>query len=670
MAHLGPANSGISLIGLGGQARYSSDRPSLRRFTVQHAFPEASSDPHAPRRYAALWRHLQPWRGWLAAALALGCMGAAAGAIEPLFYRSLLDLMVAYQPAAHAFRMEPQQWRAALAAVGGLVGLGLGQQLIQTLQTLTTNRARFDSSFALSRRLLAHLYHQPLGFHQESGAGYLITRMDRGVAALGELAGDVLQSLAPNLANLAMIAFLLVRLSPSLALVALAPLPLFLLAAVRSTQHTVAAEEEVQESWSRVYRRVSEVLGAIKTIKAMGRETAETKLYEEAAKGVFHRLWRLVRIDAGYQNARSFLALVGRAAVLLDGMHLVLQGKLTPGSWMAAVTYAGMIYAPLASLAGAWSAGARALVSASAVFDFLEHNPGVDDVPGAITLPRLRGTVEFEDVHYAYPVWEENGRLSSRQHAPVLRGISFRAEPGEVIALVGPSGGGKTTLIDLLLRFYDPQRGSVRMDGYDLRTVTQPSLRSQVSVVLQDPVLLQGTVAENIAYGVPGASLDEIRAAARAACADEFICALPQGYQTRVGERGASLSGGQKQRIAIARALLLDPRILVLDEATSQLDADSEASVYAALRRLMQGRTTFVIAHRISAMLPPDRVLVLAHGQIVESGTPEELIRTDGLFAHWVQETGGREVPRVLQGAAAARYECLKEPGSLSLAPR
>lgn len=585
-------------------------------------------------------------------ALALGSAGAAAGAIEPLFYRYLLDLMVEFRPASHSLRVEPQRWRSGLEAVAGLVGLGIGQQLIQTLQTLTTSRVRFDSSFALSRRLLAHLYQQPLGFHQESGSGYLITRMDRGVAALGELVGDVLQSLTPNLANLATIAFLLFRLSPRLALVALAPLPLFLLAAVRSTQHTVAAEEEVQEGWSRVYRRVSEVLGAIKTIKAMGRETAEAELYEKAAQGVFHRLWRLVRVDAGYQNARSLLALLGRAAVLFDGMHLVMQGSLTPGSWMAAVTYAGMIYLPLANLAGSWSAGARALVSAGAVFDFLEQSPAVADSPEAVALPRLRGAVEFDDVHYAYPVWEENGRLSGRRHAPVLRGISFRAEPGEVIALVGPSGGGKTTLIDLLLRFYDPQQGSVRIDGHDLRAVTQTSLRAQVAVVLQDPVLLQGTVAENIAYGVPEASFDAIRAAARAACADEFINALPHGYQTRVGERGASLSGGQKQRIAMARALLLDPRILVLDEATSQLDTDSEAAVYTALRRLLQGRTAFIIAHRVSTMLPPDRVLVLAHGRIIESGAPADLIRANGIFARWMGGVAASE-PLLTQRVSA-----------------
>ncbi len=586
--------------------------------------PTAAVQP-LRRRWRPALLHLRPYRGWIGLGLAVGLLGALAGATEPLFLRYLIDLLVGGSHGGSRVRL-------AACAVTGLVGVNLLCQATQTALTGLTNRVRFDASFALSRRVLEHLFHQPLRFHQDTGVGYVMTRVDRGVGALGQLLADLLQSLAPNLANLLLMAFFMVRLSPRLAAVALLPVPLFLWLTLRATRETVREEEFVQEAWSSVYRRVYEVLSGIKTVKSLAAESREMARYEDASGKVFKQLWKLVWVDARYGACKNVLSLAGRAGVLFYGAVLVLHGQMTPGTWMAAAGFAALLYGPLSGLSGVYSSVCKNLVAALGAFDLLAA-PGEEHSAG-LRLPSVRGAIAFRNVSFEYagtagtPPAESPG-CGQRG----VRGVSFEVEPGEVLALVGPSGGGKTTVVDLLLGFHEPQHGMIALDGHDVRSLSRTGLREHMAVVLQECVLLEGSIAENIGYACPNASLPEIREAARCAQAEEFILGFPAGYQTRVGERGAALSGGQRQRLAIARALLRNPRILILDEPTSQLDPESEQAVNQALQTLMRGRTTLIVSHRLTSMLQPDRVVVLEEGRVVEYGPPAELLAQHGRFA-------------------------------------
>jgi ATP-binding cassette subfamily B protein len=393
--------------------------------------------------------------------------------------------------------------------------------------------------------------------------------------------------------------------------------------------------------WIQIYSRFNEALTSIKTVKAFVMEDIEQERFLRNVKKTNGLVLNGVRTDSFLGTAKNLSTIVARIAVMGYGSYLAIQGEITLGTLVAFLSYLNGLYSPIVGVAGLHEGFCRAKVYLDAIFEIIDA-PTSKDSPSALEMDQLAGEVRFESVCFDY-----------RTDRPVLRNVSFLAPPGHLVALVGPSGAGKTTITDLISRFYDPVSGSILIDGVDSKLIKQSSLRKHIGMVLQDTMLFNETIRNNIGYGKPEATLDEIVRAAQAANADAFIRSFPDGYDTVVGERGCLLSAGERQRIAIARAVLKNPSIFIFDEASSHLDAESEALIQQAIRQFIRGKTTFVIAHRLSTIVKADLILVMKDGQIFETGTHYELLQQRGLYYRLVSRQSFEadlEQPMLLHG--------------------
>ncbi len=601
---------------------------------------------------------LRPYRRAVVASLAFAWMAMGMTVLIPWLVGRTVN---AIEPPTDKGAILP----LALAIVGaGLLRLGL-----TVVRRLIAGRVSVAVEFDLRQLFYRHLQALELGFFDRQQTGQLMSRATVDLQSIRFFLGYGLIFLTQNALTIGFASVVMFAIKPWLAALALLPVPFVVLSAMRYNRRSRPAVQEIQQRLAELTAEVEESISGIRIVKAFARERHMLGRFRHSVLRVFDQNIYSTRLQAFYAPLLGFLPSLGLAVVLLVGGREVINGSLSLGDFTAFYTYLIMLTTPMRLLGMSLGMAQRAVASGNRLFEILDRAPRIESPPDAPPLPAGPGRVELRRVSLAYSGGREPGmahggetdiarRLDGGGRASpalALEDVDLAVEAGRTVALVGPTGSGKTSLVALLARLYDPGRGEVRIDGADLRSVELRSLRSQVAFVADESFLFSASVAENIAYASPAASRAEIELAARRAQAHGFIAQLPDGYDTLVGERGLTLSGGQRQRVAIARALLADPRILILDDATSSVDARTEAAIKRGLREAMAGRTTFIVAHRMSTISLADEIVVMDGGRIVDRGTHDELIARCPLYAEIAEH--GFEDAVFLQRDLEAREE-------------
>jgi len=557
-----------------------------------------------------IFRYAYPYRYRLAAALVLTVFGSVVALVVPLGLRELVDAVFEESNRTLLNRLTLGLILLFVLRAGASFG---GTYLLEW----TGERVVAD----LRTRIYGHLHRQSLRFFANHRTGDLTSRLTNDVGSVRSAVTDALSNVLNQSLSLLGSVGLMVILNWRLSLIIFLIVPAVTGFAVYFGRKIRTLARDIQDRLADTTAVAEEALAAVRLVKAFARSDYEVGRYNDAVETLFEASRRRALLSSLFSATVGLLFFAALVCIFWYGGNEVLAGRLTVGDLVAFIFYAFNIARSVSGMSRLYTTFNSAAGATERLFELLNTEPDLRDAPDATVLPRIEGQVELDHVTFAY----EAGR-------PVLRDVTLEVGPGETVALVGPSGAGKSTLMGLLPRFYDPQEGAVRVDGYDLRTVTRSSLRRQIAAVSQEVHLFNTSVRENVRYGRLDASRDAVTEAARAANAHDFIVDLPDGYDAEVGERGVKLSGGQRQRIAIARALLRDARLLLLDEATASLDSASEALVQGALERLMEGRTTFIIAHRLSTVQGADRIFVLDEGRVVQRGTHEGLVQRTGLY--------------------------------------
>jgi ABC-type multidrug transport system fused ATPase/permease subunit len=601
---------------------------------------------------------LRPYKRGLIASWALASLAMVVTVLIPHFTGSAVEAIKRGDSHARhhelAARAHDRHTLLVLALV--IVAIVLGRWALTYMRRMIAGRISLAIEFDLRELIYAHLQRLELGFFDRQQTGQLMSRATVDLQAVRFFLGYGLVFILQSLLTLLLAGVAMILINPELGLIAMAPTPLVVFISQRYGRAARPTIQEVQQRIGELTADAEENISGVRVVKSFAREPQQLERFRHSVARVFDQSMVATRLEATFNPVIGFLPQLGLTAVLLIGGNRVIHQHLTIGQFTQFYLYLNMLVAPMRALGMTLGLAQRATASGARIFQVLDREPRIVAPPGAPALPAGNGHVELRDVTLRYDESDEFGAVHAgprelsldadrdgvgappRAARAVLDDVSLDVPAGSTVALVGATGSGKTSLVSLISRLYDASAGHVLLDGADVRTVELGSLRRAVAVVSDDPFLFSATVAENIAYGRPDTPRTEIEDAARRAQAYDFVARLPDGFDTRVGERGLSLSGGQRQRIAIARALLADPRVLILDDATSSVDASTEQSIKLALDEAMAGRTTFVIAHRLSTISLADEIVVLDHGRVVAHGDHEHLLEASELYREIVEK--------------------------------